>query len=168
MKPFLFLLFFAAPNLITFAKGDELLEVRRSYYLAVDSEKNFKAFESILIEFDNPDNTILGYIGMAFMLKAKYAWLPNDKWEYFNKGKKFLESAISKDPNNIELKFMRFCIQNNAPGFLLYKKNLETDKSYILKSFPANLDDDLRYRISSYMLEEKIKLTAVELKTLSK
>ena len=122
----------------------------------------------MLINFNNPDNTILGYIGMSFMLKAKYAWLPNDKWEYFNKGKKFLESAISKDPNNIELKFMRFCIQNNTPSFLRYNKNLETDKWHIFKSFSGILDDDLKFRISNYMLVEKVKLTEAELKTLSK
>ena len=157
-----------APSLAPFAKSGNLLDVRKAYYLAVDNEESLKAFETMLINFNNPDNTILGYIGMSFMLKAKYAWLPNDKWQYFNKGKKFLESSISKDPNNIELKFMRFCIQNNTPSFLRYNKNLETDKLYIFKSFSAILDDDLKFRISNYMLVEKVKLTEAELKTLSK
>ena len=157
-----------APSLAPFAKSGNLLDVRKAYYLAVDNEESLKAFETMLINFNNPDNTILGYIGMSFMLKAKYAWLPNDKWEYFNKGKKFLESAISKDPNNIELKFMRFCIQNNTPSFLRYNKNLETDKWHIFKLFSAILDDDLKFRISNYMLVEKVKLTEAELKTLSK
>ena len=157
-----------APSLAPFAKSGNLLDVRKAYYLAVDNEESLKAFETMLINFNNPDNTILGYIGMSFMLKAKYAWLPNDKWEYFNKGKKFLESAISKDPNNIELKFMRFCIQNNTPSFLRYNKNLEADKWHIFKSFSGILDDDLKFRISNYMLVEKVKLTEAELKTLSK
>ena len=168
MKPLLFLLLFISSSLTGFAKGDDLLEVRKSYYLAVESEANLKAFENILINYNNPDNTILGYIGMSFMLKAKYAWLPNYKMEYFTKGKNFLESAISNDPNNIELKFMRFCTQNNTPGFLLYKNNLASDKSYIIKSFSAILDNDLKLRISNYMLEEKIQLTDTDLKTLNK
>ena len=168
MKTFIVLLLFMAPSLAPFAKSGNLLDVRKAYYLAVDNEESLKAFETMLINFNNPDNTILGYIGMSFMLKAKYAWLPNDKWEYFNKGKKFLESAISKDPNNIELKFMRFCIQNNTPSFLRYNKNLETDKWHIFKSFSGILDDDLKFRISNYMLVEKVKLTEAELKTLSK
>ena len=168
MKLLLFLLLFISVNHTVFAKGVDLLEVRKAYYLAVDNEENLEAFENMLINFNNPDNTILGYIGMSFMLKAKYAWLPNDKWEYFNKGKKFLESSISKDPNNIELKFMRFCIQNNTPSFLRYNKNLEMDKWYIFKSFSAILDDDLKSRISTYMLVEKVKLTEAELKTLNK
>ena len=168
MKTVLFLLLFVSPNLIVFSKGDDLLEVRKSYYLAVESEDNLKAFEKILINFSNPNNTVLGYIGMSFMLKAKYAWLPNYKMEYFNKGKNFLESAISNDPKNVELKFMRFCIQKNTPSFLLYKKNLASDKSYIFKSFSSILDNDLKLRISNYMVEEKIQLTEAELKTLNK
>jgi hypothetical protein len=168
MKLLLFLLLFISVNPPVFAKGDDLIKVRKSYYLAVESEENLKEFENILINFSNPNNTILGYIGMSFMLKAKYAWLPNDKWEYFNKGKKFLESSISKDPNNIELKFMRFCIQNSTPSFLGYNKNLESDKTDIFKSFAAISDNDLKLRISNYMFEEKVKLTEAELKTLNK
>lgn len=168
MKIFLFILIFALPSLASFAKGDDMLEVRKAYYLAVDNEESLKAFEAILINFNNPDNTILGYIGMSFMLKAKYAWLPNDKLAYFNKGKKFLESAISKAPNNIELKFMRFCIQNNTPGFLRYNNNLEKDKSQIFKSFSSIVDDDLKFRISNYMIVEKVELTEAELNTLTR
>ena len=168
MKPLLFLLLFISSSHTVFAKNDDLIKVRKSYYLAVESEENLKAFENILINFNNPNNTILGYIGMSFMLKAKYAWLPNYKMEYFNKGKNFLESAISGDPNNVELKFMRFCIQNNTPSFLLYKKNLASDKSYIFKSFSAILDNDLKLRILKYMFEEKIQLTVAEIKTLNK
>ena len=168
MKTLLFSLLFISVNPTIFAKGDDLIKVRKSYYLAVESEENLKEFEDILINFSNPNNTILGYIGMSFMLKAKYAWLPNDKWEYFNKGKKFLESAISQDPNNIELKFMRFCIQNNTPSFLRYNKNLDSDKWYIFKSFSAILDNDLKLRISNYMFEENVKLSEAELKTLNK
>ena len=168
MKPLLFLLLFISSSHTGFAKEADLLEVRKSYYLAVESEVNLKAFENILINYNNPDNTILGYIGMSFMLKAKYAWLPNYKMEYFNKGKNFLESAISNDPNNIELKFMRFCTQNNTPSFLLYKNNLASDKWYIIKSFSAILDNDLKLRISNYMLEENIQLTETDLKILNK
>ena len=168
MKTFLILVVFMLPSFSVFSAGNDLLEVREAYYLAVDNEESLKAFEVLLVNFNNPDNTILGYIGMSFMLKAKYAWLPNDKWEYFNKGKKFLESAISKDPNNIELKFMRFCIQNNTPGILRYNKNLEKDKGCIFKAFSGIADDDLKLRISNYMIIEKIELTDAELNTLSR
>ncbi len=158
MKMLLYLMIFISSTGAAFPKGDDLQKVRKYYYLAIDSEEKFKEFENILVKCSNPDNTILGYIGMSFMLKAKYAWLPNYKMEYFTKGKNFLESAISKDPNNIELKFMRFCVQNDTPRFLSYKMNLEKDKNFLIKSFPSIKDKDLKQKIASYMLEKKIEL----------
>ena len=168
MKIFLCLMIFITSTSAAFPKGDDLLKVRKYYYLAINSKEKFKDFENILVKYSNPDNTILGYIGMSFMLKAKYAWLPNYKMEYFTKGKNFLESAISKAPNNIELKFMRFCIQNNTPSFLRYNNNLEKDKSQIFKSFSSIVDDDLKFRISNYMIVEKVELTEAELNTLTR
>ena len=100
MKIFLCLMIFITTTVAAFPKGDDLLKVRKYYYLAIKSEEKFKEFENILVKYSNPENTILGYIGMSFMLKAKYAWLPNYKMEYFIKGKNFLELAISKDTNN--------------------------------------------------------------------
>jgi hypothetical protein len=159
---------FITTTVAAFPKGDDLLKVRKYYYLAIKSEEKFKEFENILVKYNNPENTILGYIGMSFMLKAKYAWLPNYKLEYFTKGKNFLESAISKDPNNVELKFMRFCVQNETPSFLSYKINFIKDKNFLIKSFPHIKDNDLKQKICSYMLENKIELTDIELSRLNK
>ena len=166
MKILLCLMVFITSAGPAFSEGDDLLKVRKYYYLAIDSEEKFKEFENILVNFNNPDNTILGYIGMSFMLKAKYAWLPNYKMDYFTKGKNFLESAISNDPNNVELKFMRFCVQNDTPSFLSYKKNLESDKRHLMKAIPTIRDNDLKEKIITYMLEKEIKLTEVELNLL--
>ena len=96
MKIFLLILIFALPNLASFAKGDDMLEVRKAYYLAVDNEQSLKAFENLLINFKNPDNTILGYIGMSFMLKAKYAWLPNINGSTLTKGRNFWSQRYQK------------------------------------------------------------------------
>ena len=63
---------------------------------------------------------------------------------------------------------MRFCIQNNTPSFLRYNKNLEKDKGYIFKAFSGISDNDLKLRISNYMIVEKIQLTQAELDILSK
>ena len=166
MKILLCLMVFITSAGPAFPEGDDLLKVRKYYYLAIDSEEKFKEFENILVNFNNPDNTILGYVGMSFMLKAKYAWLPNYKMDYFTKGKNFLESAISNDPNNVELKFMRFCVQNDTPSFLSYKKNLESDKRHLMKAIPAIRDNDLKEKIITYMLEKEIKLTEAELNLL--
>ena len=167
MRTALIILLLILHNIALAGKPEDLLEVRKFYYLATESEKHLGEFDALLIKFQNPDNTILGYIGMSFMLRAKYAWLPNNKLSYFNQGKKYLESAIAKDPKNLELIFMRFCVQSNAPGFLFYSSNINSDKQFILKAFNSNLDEDLKLRIVNYMKEEKTELSPEEMNLLN-
>ena len=61
---------------------------------------------------------------------------------------------------------MRFCVQNDTPSFLSYKKNLESDKRHLMKAIPTIRDNDLKEKIITYMLEKEIKLTEVELNLL--
>ena len=168
MRKLLILLLCISSNLASAGETDKLLKVRNLYYQATENKKNLEEFENLLINVKDPDNTILGDIGMSFMLKAKYAWLPNYKMSYFNKGKDFLESAISNDPQNLELIFMRFCVQSNAPGFLFYSNNLRSDKAFILNTFNSIKDNDLKLRIINYMIEEKTDLTQSEINMLTK
>ena len=62
---------------------------------------------------------------------AKHDSNPVKKWRYFYKGKDMLENAINKYPNNLELRFLRYCVQLNVPDFLAYKSHLESDKEII-------------------------------------
>ena len=74
-----------------------------------------------------------GYLGAAFMVKAKYIRFPFQKWKFFKKGKKKLEEAISKEPNFVELRWLRYCIQYSIPSFLNYNNNQLEDKDFIIK-----------------------------------
>ena len=71
------------------------------------------------------------YHAVAKMMLAKHDSNPVKKWRYFYKGKDMLENAINKYPNNLELRFLRYCVQLNVPDFLAYNSNLESDKEII-------------------------------------
>lgn len=75
-----------------------------------------------------------GYLGAALMIKAKHIKGTYKKWNSFKKGKKKLEYAISQQPQSIELRKIRYHIQNNSPNFLNYKKNLKEDEFFITKN----------------------------------
>ena len=47
-----------------------------------------------------------------------------------------IEEAIKLDPDNLEIKFLRFLNQINAPWFLNYKSNIDDDFKFI----NSNLD----------------------------
>lgn len=88
-------------------------------------------------------------VGNFFM--AKHAMNPLSKYSYFNKGKKALESAVNKDPKNLEIRFMRYISQEQTPAFLGYNKDLKSDKAFILAEYRKSKDEDLNKRIKMHL-----------------
>lgn len=132
----------------------EIVKLRELYYKAAADKDESEKFYSYLKT--NPgvnSNVFTAYSGMSYMIKAKYSWNPYNKLSYFNKGKDKLEEAIEKDPYNPELRFLRFCIQTNAPGFLSYSNNIKEDKAMLLVCYPLLKDNDLKRRIKDYSIE---------------
>ncbi len=139
---------------ISFTFGTEIIEVRKMYYDAATkkdaSELFLTSMKNIKVE-SNP--LLLCYRGMAYMIGAKYSFNPYTKLSYFNKGKEMLEKAVKAEPENVEIRFMRYCIQTNAPFFLNYSSNADVDKTIILKSWATINDIDLKLKIKNYMLQ---------------
>lgn len=150
---FPYLVYALMSSLACKATGSDLQAIRSLYYAAVSNEDSLKLLMNKLSEKnDISTSTINGYIGMACMLQAKYDWNPYNKLSDFNKGKKMLNKAIAFDENNIELRFLRFCAQCNAPGILGYNDNIDEDKKQLLEQWSKINDDDLKARIKTYML----------------
>lgn len=92
-----------------------------------------------------------GYYGSGYMMMANHYYNPYKKLKSFIEGKDILEHAIKLEPNSIELIFLRYSIQANAPSFLGYNKNLQSDKNKLKQSLPGMQDVDLKNRIQSYL-----------------
>ena len=74
------------------------------------------------------------YLGAGLMLKAKHTNSPFSKYSFFKKGSGKLDDVIKKSPNFAEFRWLRYCLQKNAPKFLNYNKNLLEDKVFIEKN----------------------------------
>ena len=72
-----------------------------------------------------------GFLAGGNMIKAKHEESTYKKIKLFQKGKRKLEDLIYKYPKFVTLKWIRYCIQINAPKFLLYYQKIEEDKNYI-------------------------------------
>lgn len=139
----------------------DIIKVRTQYYLAIGSEKEAKNLESLLGSIHPKSTTLNGYEGASKMLMAKHAFLPNQKFSYFNKGKQILDEAISKEPQNIELIFLRYGIQTTCPSFLKYNQNLDKDRKMLITEVKGIKDRDLKNRILTFLIT-KSNLTDAE------
>lgn len=88
-------------------------------------------------------------VGQFFM--AKHAANPFKKLSYFKEGKKSLNHAISSDSKNLELRLFRLMTQEQAPAFLNYTDNINEDRSFILKNYENETDEDLKIFIKKYL-----------------
>lgn len=161
MKLLIFLFVFISPSLVE----PEITFVRSLFQQAVDEQE--QAAE--LIEYlysSKPIPIFLGYTGAATMLLGKHAYNPISKYNYFREGKEMLEKAIVMDGTSCELRYLRFSIQSNTPGFLNYKQHIEADKIFLINSLKnkASLDKETQKNIvnvlsnSTYCSDSEKKL----------
>ena len=140
------------PATICNAQTVTLMEVRNFYQqAAVNHEACSNLISRLSNKTDLPESVHLGYKGSATMMKARYGLNPFTKLSNFINGKKMLEKAISMDTNNAELRYLRFTIQTNAPSFLGYRSNLNTDKKFLVASLHKIEDATLKSIIENYI-----------------
>ena len=139
---------------IAFANVPVIKEVRIMLHNATSNEEACTKMISLLAPFNETNNPLLfGYRGGATMLMAKHAFNPFSKLSYFKKGKLMLESAINADQTNVELRFLRYTIQTNVPGFLNYNSDKNLDRTFISQSLPKLKDQELKKIISEFLLK---------------
>ena len=112
-------------------------KVRTLFIDAVNDKK--KAIELLAyIDMCKSTPISLGYQGATKMLLAKFEFNVFKKYDLFQEGKNELENAILRDPESVELKFIRFSCQTNVPWFLNYKCSLKRDKEVLIYSIKEN------------------------------
>jgi len=133
----------------------DLIEMRNLFPIIGKKEIAAESLKAISTKTQATSKSIkLAYYSAAHMASAKYKINPYSKYKAFVTGRDLLESSIAGDSTNIETRFIRFIIQNHAPGFLGYNKNIETDKKFIFKNLSAvqKNDIDLYSRIYAFLV----------------
>lgn len=130
--------------------------IRQAYIEAARDESKIEAFNALLKGVTMEDSLILvGYKGASLALSAKIESGIKNKTDAFKKGVEFLEYSIQSDPANIELHFIRLSVQENSPGIVNYKGNMEEDKLYILENFDAISNAGLKQYIGDFIKQSQ-------------
>ena len=137
----------------SFVNAQNLVELRSYLQKGENSEEVSK---TLISKSKNAYDTTKKPVYMAFyaagnFFMEKHASNPLNKYSYFNKGKKMLEDAIKKEPNNIEIRLMRLIYQEKTPSFLGYNKNIESDRNFIIKNYKNSDDENLVKFIKNYL-----------------
>lgn len=134
------------------SQASDLLQIRSLHYKAIDDEKScIKLIEIISKDSIHSNSTFQGYLASAHILMARHYWLPNKKLSSFSRGSKMLDSLINANPKNVEIRFLRYCIQYNVPSILGYHANLESDKLFLEANVLTLEDEDLQLAIRNFL-----------------
>lgn len=160
----LILLLLPISSTSAFTKHSDIVEpnlhiIRKLLISALDSKKTTDSLYANLNAVKDRSALINGYLGTLEALKAKHAWNPYFKIKYLSNSEKTFKAAVSRDPHNIEIRFLRFSVEHHVPGFLGYNKNLNTDRQEIIKQldrkYYASADKPVVKTIITFLINSK-------------
>jgi hypothetical protein len=127
-------------------------EIRQKYMEAATVEAVAKKLNTQLKDVDLSDpSTLVAYKGAIRTMMAKYTRNKSEKKDFFKEGVGLLEAAVKSDPNNIEIRTIRLSIQENAPKFLRYHKNISEDKQYIIEHYKEVRNVELKKFVKKFV-----------------
>jgi hypothetical protein len=153
------------------AEEPDLKAIRKQLREAINDSKTTDSLYKSLSAVKNRTGIIDGFIAGLQALKAKHAWNPYAKIKYIKNCEATFEKAIVVDPHNIEIRFMRFSVEDSVPGFLGYNKNLGIDSQEIItqldKKNYGTADKILTIEIIKYLANSR-RCTPVQVEELNK
>lgn len=108
--------------------------------MKLDKQHFYKIISSNDIELINNELTKINaakqpelnpFKGALLMKRAGLEKKAAEKLNLFKEGRLLLETAINKNNKNVELRFLRLMIQENAPKILGYHSNIKEDVNFI-------------------------------------
>lgn len=166
MKNVLIILLLLISNLNLRGQNTDLSTLRGYMASANTNESEAKLFYKHTRNFTEKSTALeQGFKAMSELIMCNHVSNPFTKFSYFKKGKILLEKAITQDLKNIELRFIRYCVQTNAPSIVDYNDKINDDKK-ILFSYLVNnseqkkRDEELFQNVKSFLLQSKNCTTA--------
>lgn len=171
IKPQILLFFLTAMFLHPLrSSAFDLQRVRREFYAAVNDKKSAEALYKKLGAIKSSDPLYTAYYGSAKAVMAKHAWNPYRKLDYLKSGLQYIEDAVRRSPDNLEIRFLRFSIEYYLPSFLGMSKHLDEDGKKMLgliESNRAGIDDPVLLKNIVDFLKKSGRYNARELAALN-
>lgn len=127
-----------------------LEDVRKNYQVAVSDKETCWSMISQLRN-STASNVHLAYLGAFQAVWANHISNPISKLNTFNEGKKNIENAVKRSPDNVEIIFIRYSVQKNCPAFLGYRSNVAEDRAFLSRNTGKITSDHLKKMIEGLL-----------------
>jgi hypothetical protein len=181
ISKFLIIFFFASISSFPFSSFFEseddtstINKMRSLFYEAVEDEERLIELENLIKtnfsdDIEKYSAIVLSYHGGVEALKSKHAFNPYTKLSYLISSLGVLENAVNKDPEDLEIRFMRFSILHHIPSIIGYGKEREDDLnkifSLLIEQNHSQLNYDIQRGIIQFMLDSE-RLSSKQFKRL--
>lgn len=133
--------------------------IRTNYYASVEEEEIVEKVEQYINRHfgeKNLPSLILAYKAALLSVKSKHAFWPGTKLEYFNESMDLFEKAVANDPDNLEIRFLRFTILHHIPSILGHSEERDKDMLVIIKELAKKdysmIKPDIQKGIAEFLL----------------
>jgi hypothetical protein len=124
---------------------------RKEFKKAAFNDKVNNEVYQVLVSSKVQDPLTQAYVAYYTALKARHVTSPYEKITYVRSFDKAIKKAVALAPDNFEIRFLRFSVQDKLPSYLGFSKELVVDKKIILQQIqshkvdvPANFKKDMK------------------------
>jgi hypothetical protein len=124
---------------------------RKEFKKAAFNDKVNNEVYQVLVSSKVQDPLTQAYVAYYTALKARHVTSPYEKITYVRSFDKAIKKAVALAPDNFEIRFLRFSVQDKLPSYLGFSKELVVDKKIILQQIqshkvdvPANFKKDIK------------------------
>ncbi|RZK31194.1 MAG: hypothetical protein EOO63_04795 [Hymenobacter sp.] len=129
--------------------------LRRHYEQAAANKEAGEKFYDLLHGYKEQNALVLGYKAASEAIKARDASMLN-KLTYVQQAAHTFEQAVVLEPNNAEIRFLRFSVESNLPPFLGLSKHVEEDKAFLVEAAlqhpRSGLDDEAFRTVRGFLV----------------
>jgi hypothetical protein len=134
----IFLLFVCLFYTLVVIANDNIELARKEFKKAAFNDKVTNEVYQVLVSSKTQDPLTQAYVAYFTALKARHVASPYEKITYVRSFDQAIKKAVALDPDNLEIRFLRFSVQDRLPPYLGFSKELAVDKKIIMQQIQSH------------------------------
>ncbi len=109
--------------------------IRQTYERSEADSKSADKLKDLTASQSNA--LVKAYHGVSYAFLAKHGSNPLSKLSNLKKGLNIMNLAVKQDAKDVEVRFLRYSVESNIPGFVSFENHTATDKKFINENLTA-------------------------------